>query len=87
VKWSTFWDNFIVRYGGPRDDSQTENVRLCQTVSDLTLNKLMRPGDRVVEYTGVLGSLSFIKNKLNLIENTVRLVGRELGNSKCRKTL
>ena len=24
---------------------------------------------------------------MNLIENTVRLVGRELGNSKCRKTL
>ena len=23
MEWSTFWDNFIPRYGGPRDDSQT----------------------------------------------------------------
>ena len=22
VKWSTFWDNFIPRYGGSKDDSQ-----------------------------------------------------------------
>ena len=59
-KWSTFWDNFIPRYGGSIYDSQTGKGRLRRAVSDLTLNKLMRPGDRVVEYTGVLGSLSFI---------------------------
>lgn len=23
MKWSTFWDNFIPRYGGSKDDSQT----------------------------------------------------------------
>jgi len=27
VKWSTFWDNFIPRYGGLRDDSQTGKGR------------------------------------------------------------
>ena len=27
VKWSTFWDNFIPRYGGSKDDSQTGKGR------------------------------------------------------------
>jgi len=44
MKRSTFWDNFMARYGGPRDDSPTEKGRLRQAVSDLTLVKLMRPG-------------------------------------------
>lgn len=37
--------------------------------------------------SSALGQTSFITDKLNLIENTVKLIGRELGNSKCRKTL
>jgi len=27
VKWSTFWDNFIPRYGGSEDDIQTGKGR------------------------------------------------------------
>ena len=27
VKWSMFWDNFIPRYGGSKDDSQTGKGR------------------------------------------------------------
>ena len=55
-----FWDNFIPRYGGLRDDSQTGKGRLRRAVSELTLNKLMRPRYRVVKYTGVLELISFI---------------------------
>ena len=63
MKWSTFWDNFIPRDGGPRDDGQTGKYRLRRAVSDLTLDKLMWPGDQIVEYTNVLRQLSSILAK------------------------
>ena len=37
--------------------------------------------------TSALDHLSLIKNELNFITNTDKLVGRQRGNTKCRKTL